>query len=172
MNLLECLRIIRKALWVFFQALGFGCCAWAVASLFLSFTVGATPVHIASALNWPKAIDLLAAAGASVDTPANYFVMPPLHIAVGHGHADATRALLRAGASIEATTASGATALHLAALKDQHVWRCWRQQVHRSRQHCCQAGQSSEFRVYFSQGTGRQMKGRQRCTWPHAKVTG
>ena len=121
MNFLEYLRIIRKALWVFFQALGFGCCVSAVVSLFLSFTVGATPVHIASALNWPKAIDLLAAAGASVDAPANYFVMPPLHIAVGHGHADATRALLRAGASIEATMSTGGTALHLAALKDQHA---------------------------------------------------
>ena len=165
MNFLQVLRMIRQALWVFFQLYVFASCLSVVVFLFVSFfTVGTSPVHIASALNWPKAIDLLAAAGASVDAPANSFEVTPLHIAVGSGHADATRALLRAGASIEAvfgessasieeiSLTGGATALHMAALKDQHAMSCWRQQVHRSRHHC--------------------QAGRQRCTWPHTKATG
>ena len=94
------------------------CCTFlgaVVWSLFLSFiAIGATPLVLAvSYADWPKAVEVLAAAGASVDAPC--MGLTPLMLAVNFGRADATRALLLAGASIEAQTENGATALHVAA---------------------------------------------------------
>ena len=107
----------------------------ALVYLFLSFfALGTTPLHLAARFNWPKAIEVLAAAGAPMDPPGAMILLSPqplksecffrdvapLHITAYYGHVQATKALLLAGASIEATRARGSrdskeTPLHVAA---------------------------------------------------------
>ena len=127
------------------------CCSLlggALIVLFLSFfTLGTTPLHFAARWNWPKAIEVMAVAGAPMDAPGAtilhaepcakvqsgstciewmFRVVAPLHLAAHFGHVDATKALLLAGAPIEATRAGGSgdsreTPLHVAALEGNHA---------------------------------------------------
>ena len=63
--------------------------------------------------NHPKMIELLALSGASVDSLARSSTTP-LHWAAALGHAEAVRALLKAGASSSCKTKKKETALQLA----------------------------------------------------------
>ena len=78
---------------------------------------GATPLHVAAALNRKAMVGMLTAKGAAVDarTPSGF---TPLHWAAGKDAVDTSTLLIQLGADINAQAAKGITPLHWAAGKN------------------------------------------------------
>ena len=77
---------------------------------------GFTALHLAAFFGTPECVSVLLAAGADPAMPArNPMLVMPLHSAVSRGKAENVRALLDAGAPVDARQQGGLTTLHAAA---------------------------------------------------------
>lgn len=80
-----------------------------------------TMLHLAASRGWLTLASVLLNSGANANTHKNSMfsgkrMFSPLIFAVWSGHADMVRLLLRAGASLDARTSTGMTALHYAVM--------------------------------------------------------
>ena len=74
-----------------------------------------TPLHVAVNTGNTAMMELLIAAGSSIEAPSELLGMRPIHLAINTGDADILRFLISSGADVNAiTTVQGETALHIA----------------------------------------------------------
>ena len=81
----------------------------------VSDVVHATCLHMAASRGQLSSVRLLLAKGVDINSPKHNRGLTPLHVAARFGHAEIARALVDAGASLNARDSKGRTPAHLAA---------------------------------------------------------